>query len=113
LKFSHDETKPGTVVTLNHFEKAEAYSKNNLNIQQQAILQNVEQLIEGFESPYGLELIATVDFISQEKGIKDLDKIMAEIGQWTKRKKEIMKPFHIKVAHQRLQEYYQNQNQKL
>lgn len=31
---------------------------------------------------------------------------LQRIGEWTKRKKEIMKPIHIKIAHNRLKEYY-------
>jgi len=66
-------------------------------------------MIEGFESPYGLELLATVDFIYQEKKIEDTEEMIKEIGNWTKRKRRLMKPFHVEVAHQRLKEYYSQQ----
>ena len=58
-------------------------------------------------APYGLELLATVDFIKEKEEIEDVDKIFQEIGKWTKRK--LMKPFHIKVAYDRLKEYYRQQ----
>lgn len=106
LKFSHEETKPSVKVILNHFEKVEEYSKKELSKQQFERLKNVQLLIDGFESPYGLELLATVDFIHKEEQVDDADQIIAQIGSWTKRKREIMKPFHIKVAHQRLNEFY-------
>ncbi|MCP3932773.1 MAG: macro domain-containing protein, partial [Bacteroidetes bacterium] len=105
LKFKHEDVKPSTMVYLNHFEKVKEYSEKELGVEQLQRLKNVQMLIEGFESPYGLELLATVDFICQEGKIGDTDKIIDEIGTWTKRKKEIMKPYHIKVAHQRLKEY--------
>jgi len=106
LKFSQEETKPSTPVYLNNFDKVEKYNQENLTNEQKKRLKDVQSLIEGFESPYGLELLATVDFIFKQESIEDTDEIISQIGNWTKRKKKIMKPFHIKVAHQRLKEYY-------
>jgi len=106
LKFSHEETKPSTPVYLNNFDKVEKYNQENLTNEQRKRLKDLQNLIEGFESPYGLELLATVDFIFKQESIEDTDEIISQIGNWTKRKKKIMKPFHIKVAHQRLKEYY-------
>jgi O-acetyl-ADP-ribose deacetylase (regulator of RNase III)/uncharacterized protein YwgA len=109
LKFNHEETKPGTLISLNNFDRVINYIPNNLNSEQKARLAKLQELIEGFESPYGLELLATVDFLSKRESIEDSDKIILEIGKWTRRKKNLMKPFHIKVAHQRLKEYHQKQ----
>ena len=109
LNFNHEETKPSTPVSLNFLDKVKTYNQENLTEDQFKRLHNVQNLLEGFESPYGLELLATVDFIYQQKNIKDTDEIIAQIGNWTRRKKQLMKAFHIKVAHQRLKEYYQQQ----
>lgn len=109
LNFKHEETKPSTPVYLRNLDKIEAYNKENLTSEQNTRLKEVQSLIEGFESPYGLELLATVDFIYQKEKIEETDKVIEEIGNWTKRKKKLMKPFHIKVAHQRLKEYYSQQ----
>jgi len=106
LNFKHEETKPSTLVYLNNLDKVELYNQGNLTDEQKKRLQDVQNLIEGFESPYGLELLATVDFIYKQKNIEDTDNMISQISNWTKRKKKIMKPFHIKVAHQRLKEYY-------
>lgn len=106
LNFKHESTKPSTPVYLRNLDKVEIYNKENLTSKQNNRLENVQSLIEGFESPYGLELLATVDFIYQKEKIEDTNEIIEEIGNWTKRKKKLMKSFHIKVAHQRLKEYY-------
>ncbi len=106
LNFKHEATKPSTIVKLKKIDEVEIYNKENLSSEQNFRLKEVQSLIEGFESPYGLELLATVDFICQNENIEDTNKIIGEIGKWTKRKKELMKPFHIKVAHQRLKEFY-------
>jgi len=112
LNFKHEVTKPSTPVYLRNLDKVEVYNNKNLTSEQKYRLKEVQSLIEGFESPYGLELLATVDFIIQKEEIEDTNKIIEEIGNWTKRKKKLMKPFHIKVAHQRLKEYYHQQRLK-
>lgn len=109
LNFKHEETKPSTLVYLNNLDKVEFYNQENLTSKQKKRLQDVQNLTEGFESPYGLELLATVDFIYKQENIEDTEEIISQIGNWTKRKKKIMKPFHVKVAHQRLKEYYRQQ----
>ncbi|MDN5290599.1 MAG: hypothetical protein PWQ06_838 [Anaerophaga sp.] len=106
LQFKHEETAPGTIVKLCYAEKIEEYCKNNLTYEQKERLNSFKQLIDGFESPYGLELLATVDFIRQQKGINNSDTIVKEIGNWTNRKKELMKPYHIEVANRRLNDFF-------
>ncbi len=109
LSFNHEETKPSTLVHLSNLDKVELYNQENLTDEQKKRLKEVQCLTEGFESPYGLELLATVDFIYKQENIEDTDKVITQIGKWTQRKKKIMKPFHIEVAHQRLIEYYHQQ----
>lgn len=109
LNFKHEETKPSTLVYLNNFAEVEKYNQEYLNADQNKRLKDVQNLIEGFESPYGLELLATVDFIYKQENVKETDEIIAQIGNWTKRKKQIMKTFHIEIAHQRLKEHYDQQ----
>lgn len=106
IDFNHEETKPSTNVNLNNLDKVVLYNQQYLSSEQKNRLTEVQSLTEGFESPYGLELLATVDFIYKQENIEDTDKVITQISNWTKRKKEIMKPFHIKAAHLRLKEYY-------
>lgn len=48
----------------------------------------VADLVEGFESPFGLELLASVHWvIEQEKG-QDLDSVVQKIHSWNERKKQ-------------------------
>ena len=106
LKFREELTKPATKVKLNYSTQVAEYTQNQLTAEQQTRLEKLQQLTEGFESPYGLELLATVDFIYQQTGINDKDAVLQEIGKWTNRKQEIMKPYHIEVALSRLREFY-------
>ena len=69
-------------------------------------LERVKNLIEGFETPYGMELLSTVHWVvTHEKGVQgDLDAIRAKIESWNKRKKSLMKPQHIQKAYSRLEQ---------
>lgn len=68
-------------------------------------LERVKKLIEGFETPYGMELLATVHWVvKHEEGVQsDLDAIRAKVESWNRRKKDLMKPQHIRKAYSRLQ----------
>lgn len=98
--FRQDDNKPGSTikVDLNNYPKVEIYFKNNVTSEQKLRVDKVLNLIEGFESPYGLELLATVDFIMQETKTSELNIIKNDIYNWTNRKRNIMKSYHIEVA---------------
>ncbi len=67
-------------------------------------LDSVARLIQGFETPYGMELLATVHWVVHESpaAATDPDLAVQEIQHWSARKKYKMKPQHIKKAWQRL-----------
>ncbi len=63
----------------------------------------IARLIDGFETPYGMELLATVDWIAREDGgVNSFDEVVTRVHAWNERKRQIMKPAHIKVAYDRL-----------
>lgn len=63
-------------------------------------LERVKSLIEGFETPYGMELLASVHWITQEypEISKNVDKVIEKIHAWNERKKNLFKPRHIEIA---------------
>lgn len=67
-------------------------------------LQTVSALIEGFETPYGMELLASVHWLAthEEPAAVNADQAIAGIHQWTGRKQKTFHPAHIQVAWQRL-----------
>lgn len=74
-------------------------------------MDRVARLIEGFESTYGLELLATVHWAAQrddEGGRREqpltLDRIKQVVGTWNRRKKRLFTPRHIAKAYERLQQ---------
>lgn len=68
-------------------------------------IEQVSRLIEGFESPYGLELLATVHWLAQyeDPAIQmDVDSAVRGVQAWSERKRNIFVPEHIEVAWKRL-----------
>lgn len=64
-----------------------------------ANVQRVERLIDGFQSPYGMELLATVHWVVKHEAInQQLDEVVSRVHGWNIRKKKLMKPEHIEVA---------------
>lgn len=98
--FKEEDNKPGNVVNidLKNYPKVEDYIGNRITPEQRERINKVLKAIEGFESPYGLELLATVDFIIQQTNTTQYDIIERDIHNWTSRKRSIMKPYHIEVA---------------
>ncbi|MBX3244875.1 MAG: macro domain-containing protein [Acidobacteria bacterium] len=54
-----------------------------------AIAEKVKKLLSGFYSPFGLELLSSVDFIRSEKNIKSEEGIINELSEWSTRKKTL------------------------
>lgn len=61
----------------------------------------VTDLVEGFETPYGMELLATVHWAVTRGGATTLKGAISVIHGWSDRKK-MFAPQHIKAAYQRL-----------
>lgn len=61
--------------------------------------------IDGFQTPFSLELLATVDWILQKHPKKTPEDIHTEIKNWTKRKAELIKLHHVQIAYKHLQNY--------
>lgn len=69
-------------------------------------LERVSNLINGFETPYGMELLATVHWVVREnwEAGEDSERAIELVREWNIRKSELFKPQHIRKAWQRLRE---------
>jgi hypothetical protein len=71
-----------------------------------ARLDKVLSLIEGFETPFGMELLGTVHWVMRhEANPDDIDDVIAKVHAWSERKRSQMKDGHIRAAWQRLREH--------
>ena len=67
-------------------------------------LERVSQLIEGFETPYGMEMLATLHWVAQEdaQAAQDCEVAIKRVQEWSDRKKNLFKPRHLKIAWEHL-----------
>jgi O-acetyl-ADP-ribose deacetylase (regulator of RNase III) len=59
--------------------------------------QRVSELVEGFESPFGLELLATVHWVVKKEGARNLQDVTRKTFEWNERKKQFS-PRQIELA---------------
>lgn len=91
------------VVLAGAVDAAEAFLSHSDVLQR---IDRVGTLIEGFETPYGLELLATLHWVMMESMMAALNKdlAVAEFQSWSIRKRKIFKPEHITIAWRHLRE---------
>ena len=62
-------------------------------------LEKVGDLVDGFETPYGMELLASVHWLAAHDRLAvDADIAVAAMARWSERKSKLFKPEHIRVA---------------
>ncbi|MCC6552175.1 MAG: macro domain-containing protein, partial [Polyangiaceae bacterium] len=85
-------------------EEAEALLSTNAPAQER--LERVARLIEGFETPFGMELLATTHWVMAhgEAERSDVDAAIKSVHGWSSRKASSMKPAQIRAAWSRLRE---------
>lgn len=67
-------------------------------------LARVADLIEGFETPYGMELLSTVHWVCTHGDSKatDAETAIRSVQSWNDRKRDMFRCEHIRLAYQRL-----------
>lgn len=98
--FGDGENKPDTPLELidDAARQAEAFLADQLDAQ--ARLSEVAALIEGYETPFGMELLSTVHWVAThdaEAGTSDEEAVRA-VHAWNTRKATTMKPEQIRAA---------------
>lgn len=95
------------------FGEVEDFIKKNCSDEEKQRLEIISKIIKGFESPFGLELLATVDWIlfnDRENKINSLEDIKKAILKWSKRKYDVFKKELINAALQRLLRFKEELN---
>lgn len=65
--------------------------------------ERVVQLVEGYETPFGLELLATVHWVAVKEGAQEIEEIVERVRSWNQRKRQFT-PAQIELAAERLRE---------
>lgn len=67
-------------------------------------LERVADLVDGFETPYGMELIASVHWAAvHDREVSDAESAVIAMARWNDRKRHLFKSAHIRLAWERLQ----------
>lgn len=67
-------------------------------------LEQVATLIQGFETPFGMELLSTVHWVAVHQGAATEDDMMTQVYNWNTRKKTFQ-PAQLRLAWKALQEH--------
>jgi O-acetyl-ADP-ribose deacetylase (regulator of RNase III) len=87
------------------YSEVEEYIHKNLNDQQKQRLDQLFDVIEGFESTMSLEILASIDYLLSQDNKLSTDDLLSKIKSWNERKKELINKEHIEIALLHLKDY--------
>lgn len=96
--------EPLELLQYDKLKEVSDYVKKELSESQKTIIKNLTKIIDGFQSALSLEILATVDFVSKDKSLKNED-IVRTIHNWSDRKKKLFQDKYIDLATSHLQKY--------
>lgn len=97
-----DDPAKQLVLVPGAFEDASSYAARDDAMRSR--LERVRHLVSGFETPFGLELLATVDWIVREDGRVSAEDVRNAVYGWNARKR-CFTPRQIDLAHKRLEDH--------
>ncbi len=100
--YGDGQNKPETPIHLQPqaVEEARAYLAQHPHTL--ARFERVAALIEGFETPFGMELLSTVHWVVSREGADSPQAALAAIHNWNARKARLMTLAHVQAAWERL-----------
>ncbi|MEM9092895.1 MAG: Appr-1-p processing protein [Cyanobacteria bacterium P01_F01_bin.53] len=95
------EARPDKPLELNiqAADKAVAFLENHRETQER--FDRVANLIQGFETPFCMELLSAVHWVVMKEGAGTVEETVSKVHHWNKRKL-MFKPQHIEIATGRL-----------
>jgi O-acetyl-ADP-ribose deacetylase (regulator of RNase III) len=85
-----------------HLDEVNQFLDLHLDAPERERLDQITSFIEGFESPFGLELLATTHFACRETNSTSIELVLPYIQQWNKRKAKIFDNRVVGIALQRV-----------
>ncbi len=105
LGYGDGKNTPETPIELDREAAVEAEKYLQAHPDTQARFDRVTKLIEGFETPLGMELLSTVHWVATHEdggAAHDPEQAMVKVQAWSPRKAKVMKPMQVHTAWDRL-----------
>lgn len=84
--------------------EADEFLKSKGGLELNDWVKRIERLINGFETPYGMELLATVHWVvTRDPKVRSDEDAIEAVHDWNARKRTVFSKEHIKIAWRRLQ----------
>jgi O-acetyl-ADP-ribose deacetylase (regulator of RNase III) len=111
IGFTLNESSPYQLLAVNQerLDEVQRYWKENATEDEKQTLNNLFAVIDGFETPYAMELIASADwvldhnprFVKSGDSVtdEDLTDLVNELHNWNDRKRQTLKAEHIRIAY--------------
>lgn len=105
-----NEAKPFEPLWLNYdkYSEVEEYLKKNINFEQRERIKDVLKLLQGFKSTFALELLATVDYVSNTDDNNTIECVQNSIASWSNRKANLFENKQIEIAYNHLKNHSEN-----
>jgi O-acetyl-ADP-ribose deacetylase (regulator of RNase III) len=100
--YSGEGDAPDTVLELVPGAAREAGDFLSLSTESLGRFDRVARLVEGYETPFGLELLSTVHWVTTKDGVRDRAQVADAIWEWSHRKRQFT-PGQIDLALEHLQ----------
>lgn len=85
-------------------QKLEEYSAEQLSERQVRIVNRLRNMLKGYSTALGIELLSSVDYILTDQPDADVDQILAAAGQWNDRKQRLLRRDHVTQVYEKLME---------
>ncbi|HWK03033.1 MAG TPA: macro domain-containing protein [Puia sp.] len=102
IRFQDMKPTDGLLLVGDRLEEIHRFLDDQLSEEEKVRLEKVSTFIEGFESPLGLELLATVYWARKELATSSTGEIVEYIRQWSSRKRDLMPARQIEIALERV-----------
>ena len=103
LKGFSSDTRETTVVP-EAYKLADEFLQGDERRRAEEVIKRASLLFEGYESPYGMELLSSVHFLADHEKISDVDGIQKALSGWNPQKGEKFSSDIIGIAYRRLRE---------
>jgi len=105
--YGDGKNSPETPISLLPGAAGEAETFLSAHPEKRDHFKHVSEVIEGFETPYGMELLSSAHWVAMQESAEartSADAATEGVLSWNERKRKLFKPEHIRAAWSRLKE---------